>query len=70
MLSPTLEALAKEFAGRLKIAKLNVDQNPVIASQYNVMSLPTLLFFKYGKLDGSLFGAVPKDEIVRKLGSL
>jgi thioredoxin 1 len=47
-----------------------VDQNPVIASQYNVMSLPTLLFFKYGKLDGSLFGAVPKDEIVRKLGSL
>lgn len=67
--SPILEDLARTYAGRLKVAKLNVDQNPATASRYNVMSLPTLLFFRDGRLVNTAAGALPRQEIERYLWS-
>lgn len=69
MVSPILEQLASEYAGRAKIAKLNVDENPRIATQYAIQSIPTLLIFKDGKLADRLVGALPKAEIERHLVS-
>ena len=66
-MAPILEDLARTYAGRLKIAKLNVDQNPVTASRYSVMSLPTLLFFRDGKVVDTAAGALPRQEIERYL---
>ncbi len=70
MIGPVVEELAREFAGRAVIGKLNVDKNPVSAQRYQVRSIPTLLFFKNGKLVDSLVGAVPAQEIRRKLEAL
>jgi len=66
-MSPVLEDLARSYTGRLKIAKLNVDQNPMTSSRYNVLSLPMLLFFKDGKLMDTAAGALPKTEIEKYL---
>ena len=66
-MSPVLDDLARAYAGRLKIAKLNVDQNPMTASRYSVMSLPMLLFFRDGKIVDSAAGALPRQEIERFL---
>ena len=63
MIAPALEELAKEYAGKAKIVKLNVDENPLTASKYSVQSIPTLLFFRAGKLINTLVGAVPKQNI-------
>ena len=70
MVSPALEQLASEYAGRAKIAKLNVDENPRIASEYAIQSIPTLLLFKNGTLVNRLVGALPKAEIERHLVSV
>jgi thioredoxin len=61
--APTLERLAQQYAGKIKIAKLNVDENPQTAQQYRAMSIPMLLMFKDGKLAGKLVGAHPKPNI-------
>ena len=66
-MSPILDDLARTYVGRLKVAKLNVDQNPATASRYSVMSLPTLLFFKDGKVVDTAVGALPRQEIERHL---
>jgi thioredoxin 2 len=66
-MAPVLDDLARAYAGRLKVAKLNVDQNPVTASRYSVMSLPTLLFFRDGKVVDTAAGALPRQEIERYL---
>jgi thioredoxin 2 len=66
-MAPVLDDLARTYAGRLKVAKLNVDQNPMTASRYNVMSLPTLLFIREGKVIETAAGALPKQEIERYL---
>ena len=66
-MAPVLEDLARAYQGRLKIAKLNVDQNPLTASRYSVMSLPTLLFFRDGKVVDTAAGALPRQEIERYL---
>jgi len=66
-MAPVLDELARNYTGRLKIAKLNVDQNPVTASRFNVMSLPTLLFFRDGKVVDTAAGALPKQEVERYL---
>lgn len=66
-MTPILDDLAKTYAGRLKVAKLNVDQNPVNASRYSVMSLPALLFFKDGRLVDTATGALPRHAIERHL---
>ena len=62
--SPIVEELAKEFAGRVKVTKLNVDENPATPSQYGVRGIPTLLLFKGGKLFDQIVGAVPKARLV------
>jgi len=66
-MAPVMDDLAKAYAGRLKVAKLNVDQNPMTASRYSVMSLPMLLFFRDGKIVDSAAGALPRLEIERHL---
>jgi thioredoxin 2 len=67
MIAPVLEELATEMAGRVKIAKLNVDENQVTASRFNVRSIPTLLVLKSGKEVDRLVGVLPKQEIMRRL---
>jgi thioredoxin-like negative regulator of GroEL len=65
-----MEQLAAEYAGRVKIAKLNVDKNPQTASRYSIKSIPTMLLFKNGELVNNLVGALPKGEIESHLNSL
>jgi len=65
MIAPALEEIAAEMEGKVKIVKLNVDENPSIAGQYGVRSIPTLLAFKGGQQVGSKVGASPKSELVR-----
>ncbi len=67
---PIIDQLAKEFAGKVKFAKLNVDENPATSTKYNIMSIPTMLLFKDGKVVNSLVGALPKAEIENHLRSL
>jgi thioredoxin 2 len=70
IISPLVEQLASEYAGKLKVGKLNVDKNPLIASQYAIQSIPTLLLFKDGRLVDRLVGALPRPEIERRLTSI
>jgi thioredoxin len=65
MVAPVLDELAQTYAGRIKIAKLNVDENPQTASQYGIQSIPTMLLFKGGNPVNRLVGALPRQEIVR-----
>jgi len=67
MVAPILDQLAAEYAGRVKIAKLNTDDNPATASRYGIQSIPTLLFFKNGRQVNRLVGALPKGEIEKHL---
>lgn len=67
MIAPVLDQLAAEANGRYKIAKLNVDENPVISQQFGIRSIPTMLIFKGGKLVDQIVGAVPKQAIAAKL---
>jgi thioredoxin 1 len=63
-ISPIIEELAKEFTGRIKVTKLNVDENPATPSQYGVRGIPTLILFKGGKILDQIVGAVPKARLV------
>jgi len=63
-ISPIVEDLAKQFSGRLKVTKLNVDENPGTPSQYGVRGIPTLILFKGGKAVDQIVGAVPKAKLV------
>lgn len=65
--SPIVEELGKEYQGKIKVAKVNVDENPATAQKFTVMSIPTFLFFKDGKVIDSMIGAAPKDEFVRHI---
>ena len=70
MMGPILDQVAREYAGRLKVAKINIDQNPLTSTNYNILSVPTLLFFKNGQLVGNVPGAVQKPEIDRQLARI
>ena len=70
VLSPLVAELAKEYEGKLKVGKVNVDENNQLAQKYNVMSIPTLKFFKNGKLVSELIGAAPKATIVAQLNAI
>ena len=63
MMGPVLDQIAREYAGKIKIVKLNVDENPVTSSQYSIQSIPTMLIFKDGKVMNRLVGALPKSQI-------
>ena len=65
MIGPALEEIATEMNGRVKIAKLNVDENPGVASKYGIRSIPTLMVFKGGKQVATKTGAGPKSELSR-----
>jgi thioredoxin 2 len=67
MIAPILDQLAAESAGRYKIAKLNVDENPQTSAQFQVRSIPTMLIFKHGKMVDQIVGAVPKQVIEARL---
>jgi thioredoxin len=67
MLAPTIEKLADELAGKIKVAKLDVDENPKTAMKLEIMSIPTLLVYKDGKIVDQLVGAQPKSEIEKHL---
>ena len=63
MVAPVLESLAQEYAGRVRIAKVNVDDNPRTAASFRVSSIPTLILFKGGQVVDSIMGAQPKASI-------
>jgi thioredoxin 1 len=65
MIGPALEEIATEMNGKVKIAKLNVDENPGVASKYGIRSIPTLMVFKGGKQVATKTGAGPKSELSR-----
>jgi thioredoxin 2 len=67
MVAPVLEELAKEMAGRVRVTKVNVDENPAIATRFQVRSIPTLLVLKRGQELERLIGVQPKEEIKRRL---
>ena len=67
MIAPVLDELASEMAGRVRFAKLNVDENPATASRFNVRSIPTLLVLKEGREVDRIVGVQPKTEIERRL---
>ena len=63
VLEPIVDEIAKEYVGKLTVGKVNVDENNNLAMKYNVMSIPTLKFFKGGKVVGELIGAAPKATV-------
>jgi thioredoxin 1 len=67
MIAPMIEELASEYDGKVKIGKLDVDNNQRVAMQYGIRSIPALLVFKGGKVVDQIIGAVPKGRVVEKL---
>jgi thioredoxin-like negative regulator of GroEL len=70
MLAPILEELARELEGRVRVAKLNIDENPATAERFGVRSIPTLLVLSGGREVDRLVGVQPKQEILRRLERL
>jgi thioredoxin 1 len=67
MLAPTVDAIAEEYEGKVKVGKVNTDENPQIATQHQINSIPTLMIFKGGEIVERLVGAIPKEKITEKL---
>lgn len=70
MVAPVVNELATDFHGKAKIAKLDIDESVELAQKYNVMSVPTLLYFKDGKVVDQIVGAVPKATLAEKLNKI
>jgi thioredoxin 1 len=66
-IAPVLEEIANEYAGRVIVAKMNVDDNPRTPAQFNVRGIPNLVLFKGGQVVDQIVGAVPKDQLVTAL---
>ena len=69
-IAPVLEDLARDSAGKVTLAKVNVDENPGLAARYGIRSIPTILLVKQGKVADQLIGAVPRAKIKEKLDTL
>ncbi|NIO72654.1 MAG: thioredoxin [Anaerolineae bacterium] len=67
MIAPILEEIAEEYDGQLKVAKLDVDQNPQVATQFGIMSIPTMILFKDGEAVERLIGYMPKERLLEKI---
>ena len=70
MIAPILEEIANEYEGRLKVAKMDVDTHTRVASQFKIMSIPSLLFFKDGQLVDQVVGALPKAQLVDRVSKV
>jgi thioredoxin 1 len=70
MIAPVVDELAKEYHGKVKIGKINIDENSQVATNYGVMSIPTLMFFKHGKVMDQVVGALTKQELKRKIEAI
>ncbi len=70
MLAPILDAIAEKFAGRIRVAKVNIDENPGVTGRFGILSIPTLIFFKDGKEVERLIGALPEAALTEKLNQL
>jgi thioredoxin 1 len=69
IVAPVVEELAQEYTGKVNFAKVNTDENPDIASRFNIRGIPTLIFFKDGKVLDQIVGAVPKAQLKSKIDS-
>ncbi len=69
MVAPMIEEIAKEYSGKIKVCKLNVEEGPQTASTYGVMNIPTLMIFKGGEVKDKIIGAVGKDSITAKINN-
>jgi thioredoxin 1 len=69
-IAPVVEELAREYDGKLKVVKLNVDDNPQTPSRYGVRGIPNLIVFKGGEVKEQIIGAVPKSQLVRAIGNV
>ncbi len=63
MIAPVLDEVAEQYAGKLKVAKLNIDENPETPRQHGIRGIPTLMLFKNGKVEGTKVGAVSKSQL-------
>ena len=70
LVSPIIDELSEEYEGRVKIGKMNVDENDDVISQFGIRNIPTILFFKNGQLADKIVGAMPKDKFVEKIDAL
>jgi thioredoxin 1 len=68
-IAPSVDAIAEEYSGKAKVYKVNVDEQPEIASRYGVQSIPTLTIFKDGKVADQIVGSLPKAAIAEKLNA-
>lgn len=69
-ISPILQKLSEEYEGRVKIVKINTDENSDLASEYSIRSLPTIMFFSLQKLEKTLVGSANRDKIVKEIEEL
>ena len=70
MMTPIVEELASDYEGKAKVGKLNTDENPKSATQFGVISIPTIIIFKDGKPQDQIIGAVSKDVVAKKIDGL
>lgn len=67
MMGPVVDKIAQEYEGKAKVGKIDIDKNPDLAGKYNVMSVPTFMVFKQGKIVDTVIGAVSKEELTKNL---
>ncbi|MDQ1332971.1 MAG: thioredoxin 1 [Bacteroidota bacterium] len=70
MISPIIEELSKEYSGKVIVAKCDVDNSPQVASKFSIRNIPTVLFFKDGKIADKQVGAVPKSNFISKINAI
>lgn len=69
VMAPVLEEMADEYKEKIRVGKLNVDENPATAASYQILSIPTLILFEKGEVQKKIIGAIPKKRLVDELGS-
>jgi thioredoxin 1 len=67
MIAPSVKAIAEEYAEQLRVAKMDVDENPAVPGRYGIVGIPTVMLFKDGEVVERITGALPKDRIVAKI---
>jgi thioredoxin len=69
-IAPVVDEIAREYAGKLKVVKMNVDENPRTPSRYGVRGIPNLILFQGGQVKEQIVGAVPKSQLVKAIGNV